>query len=108
MLRRLALLSSVAVAVGLAACGDAQVTFGPERGSVEGRLAEIGVSMDDVDHVEFQTERANEGGILNRWAWAKMKTCDGYIVVRTSGGLGRSGSQPYATGSCRLPEQRPS
>ena len=104
MLRRLVLLSSVAV--GLAACSD--VSFGPERGSVAGRLAEIGVSMEDVDHVEFQVERANEGGILNSWAWARMKTCDGFIVVRTSGGLGPSGSQPYATGECRLPQQRPS
>jgi hypothetical protein len=105
MLHRVLAVSSIAIA--LAACGDIRISSGDERGSVEGRLAEIGVGMDDVDHVEFQVDRANEGGILNRWAWAKMKSCDGYIVVRTSGGLGRRGSQPFATGNCRLPEERP-
>ena len=104
MLRRLVLLSSVAV--GLAACGDVPVSFGPERGSVEGRLAEIGVNMADVADVEYTVDRANEGGVINRWAWAKMKTCDGYIVVRTTGGLGPRGSEPYATGECRLPQHR--
>jgi hypothetical protein len=105
MLHRVLAVSSVAFA--LAACGDAQVSLGPERGSVEGRLAEIGVSMADVESVEFVNERGGEGAVLNRWAWAKMKTCDGYIVVRTSSGLGRNGSAPYATDSCVLPDQSP-
>jgi hypothetical protein len=91
----------------LGACADGvQVSAGSDRGSVQGRLTEIGVDMADVESVEFTVERGEEGGIMNRWAWAKMKTCDGYIVVKTSGGYGRSGSQPYATGSCRLPEPR--
>jgi hypothetical protein len=105
MLRRLLVLSSAALA--LAACGDIQAAGPGSRDSAEGRLAEIGVDMADVDHIEYQVERANEGGILQRWAWAKMKSCDGYIVVRTSGGLGRRGSEPRATGNCRLPEERP-
>ena len=105
MLRRLLVLSTALF--GLAACGDGQVSGGADRGSVEGRLAEIGVGMDDVADVEYQVEHGSEGGVLNRWAWAKMKSCDGYIVVRTSGGYGRRGSEPRATGSCRLPEERP-
>lgn len=104
MLRRLLVLS--AVAFGLVACGNAEVSFGPERGSAEGRLAEIGVNMSDVEGIEYQNERASEGGVLNRWGWAKMKSCNGYIVVRTSGGLGPRGSEPYATGDCRLPQHR--
>jgi hypothetical protein len=105
MLHRVFAVSSLALA--LAACGDLQVSGPGSRDSAEGRLTEIGVNMADVDHIEYQVERANEGGILQRWAWAKMKSCDGYIVVRTSGGLGRHGSEPHATGNCRLPEERP-
>jgi hypothetical protein len=96
------------VAAALGACEGTQIgTAASDRGSVQGRLAEIGVDMADVEGIEFTVVRGSEeAGVIDRWAWAKMKSCDGYIVVRTSGGLGRSGSQPYATGNCRLPEPR--
>jgi hypothetical protein len=91
----------------LGGCADGVVVSGgTDRGSAQGRLAEIGVDMSDVERIEFTVDRMPEAGVIDRWAWAKMKTCDGYIVVRTSGGYGRSGSQPYATGNCRLPEER--
>jgi len=98
---------AVAAALALGACVQSVGgPGGPSRSSVEGRLMEIGVDMADVDHVEYTVERGSEGAVINRWAWAKMKTCDGYIVVKTTGGLGRSGSQSYATGNCRLPEPK--
>lgn len=105
--RHAALPLAVAAALALGSCVQhVGGPDGPDRASVEGRLLEIGVAWADVDHIEYTVDRANEGGVINRWAWAKMKTCDGYIVVRTTGGLGRSGSEPYATGNCRLPEPK--
>jgi len=107
LLRHAATPLAIATALALGACGQpVGGPGGPSRSSVEGRLLEIGVDMADVDQVEYTVERASEGGVKDRWAWAKIKSCDGYIVVRTTGGLGRSGSQPYATGNCRLPEPR--
>ena len=89
----------------LAGCGDIQYTGGPnDCGTAQARLAQLGIDPNDVAGVETQTERANEGGVIRRWAWAKMKSCDGYVVVRTDGGCGPRGSDPYATGNCRIPE----
>jgi hypothetical protein len=49
-------------------------------------------------------DRANEGGIISRHAWARLKSCRGYIVVRLDTNC--SHSDAYATGDCRLPAAR--
>jgi hypothetical protein len=98
----------LALVVLVTACAEIQVAGSPnDCTSLENRLRELGVDPSDVADVETQVERASgEGGVLRRWAWAKMKSCDGYVVVRTDTGCGRRGSDPYTTGTCRLPEPR--
>jgi len=91
----------------LAGCGDIQYAGSPnDCGTAQARLAQLGINANDIERIEIQNERGEEGAILQRYAWAKMKSCDGYVVVRTSAGCGISGSQPYTTGNCRIPEKR--
>ena len=95
------------LALALVACGDVYVVgTASDCTTVPARLSELGIDPNDVAQIEFTAERGQEGAILKRWGWAKMKSCDGYVVVRTDTGCGPRGSDPYTTGNCRLPERR--
>ena len=107
MTRHPRIFALLALALSVTACGDIHVAgTASDCTTVAARLAELGIDPNDVAEVEYQTERGQEGAVLKRWAWAKMKSCDGYVVVRTDTGCGRRGSDPYGTGNCRLPEKR--
>jgi hypothetical protein len=103
------LIVSLAAVLALAACsGEAIHIAGTasDCGTAQARLAQIGIPESDIVEITNTVERANEMGILSRHAWARLKSCDGYVVVRTDSSCGRWGSQPYATGNCRVPEPR--
>jgi len=96
---------ALAAMVLLAACAEQTGTTQlAECATAESRLAALGVDRSEIVSVLATADRAHEGsGVLARHAWVRLRSYDGYIVVRTDTGC--SHNDAYATGNCRLPER---
>ena len=93
-------------ALALGACADmGQTARSPDCATPEARLAELGIPASDIVSILQTSERATEGGLISRHAWARLKSCTGYVVVRLDSSCGPRGSDAYTTGNCRLPEK---
>jgi hypothetical protein len=99
------ILVPIAFAFALAACADGALRSA-DCGNVNARLAELGIAAGDVQSVQQQVERGEEGSVLHRNAWVRLNSCDGYVVVRLDSSCGPSGSNPFTTGNCSLPQPR--
>jgi hypothetical protein len=95
----------LALTIVLAACAEGGFRSG-DCATPQVRLAELGIDPSDIQSIEQYVERGPESTVLRRDGWVKLKSCDGYVVVRLDTSCGPAGSAAYTTGNCRLPERR--
>lgn len=95
---------ALAFALSIAACAALPDQRAAECRTPEARLAALGIASSDIDRIDSVADRANEGGIISRHAWVRLKSCTGYVVVRLDSPCDHS--DPYTTGDCQLPQGR--
>jgi hypothetical protein len=90
-----------ALAITVAACTEMPSRWSAACASPEARFAALGLDTADIERIDVVVDRATEGGVISRHAWARLKSCAGYIVVRLDTAC--DWNDAYTTGNCRLP-----
>ena len=105
---RPAIAAALFLAFATGACDQAAMRTGGPTQSVEqaaeARLDALGIPRADVESIQLGVERGQEGVIINRATWVRLKSCRGYVVMN----LDRYNEvrDVYTTGDCRLPGGR--
>jgi len=97
-------LLALAFALSIAACTALPDQWAAECRTAEARLAALGIDSSEIERIDSVTDRGTEGAIISRHAWARLKSCTGYVVVRLDADCNHS--DPYTTGNCHLPQRR--
>ena len=103
---RLASLSALTAAglIGLALPAPAMAAK-PCMGTFEEQLSRLGVSQSDVESMTVMSNANSSGGAggpyaVSHDAWVRLKTCQGYLVLRTSATCTYLGA--YTTRDCQV------